>query len=239
MSEPHKHIDFCPHCGNRSPQREVFSHTYRDTWYSSDGRRLGPEEGPLSEAIVCVCETCNSVLVYDGIDHSETGYWPELVYPETSNLPKAVPETVRDIYHEASVVRQNAPNAFAILIRKSLEAICDDRSVSRGTLAARLRILAERGDIPPALAEVTDALRVVGNTAAHGSVQTITTPMTWAIDDFFRAVVEYVYIAPSKLAKFKQQLEEAEKRSAKKKAKKKTKKKVKKKVKKRTKKKSA
>ena len=86
-----------------------------------------------TEAIVC--ETCSSVLLYDGVSHSETGYWPELAYSETSALPKAVPETVREIYQEASIVKQNAPNAFDIMIRRSHEAICDGRSVSKGSLA--------------------------------------------------------------------------------------------------------
>ena len=220
MSEPNKYIAFCPHCGNKSPQREVFCHSYRDTWYGSDGRPLEQGDGPASEAIVCVCETCNSVLLYDGIAHSETGVWPELMYPESENLPKSVPETVRDIYREAAIIKRNAPNAFAIMIRKALEAICDDRSVAQGTLAVRLKKLSERGDIPPALAELTDALRVVGNTAAHGSVQSITAPMTWAIDDFFRAVIEYVYVAPSKLEKFKEQLEQVKASNKKKKKKK-------------------
>jgi hypothetical protein len=95
--------------------------------------QLSTDEGPLSEAIVC--ETCSSVLLYDGVSHSETGYWPELAYRETSALSEAVPETVLEIYQEASIVKQNAPNAFAVMIRKSLEAICDDRSVSKGSLA--------------------------------------------------------------------------------------------------------
>ncbi len=164
------------------------------------------DDSPPSEAIVCVCETCDSVLLYDGIANDASKNWPDLVYPRNATLPPSVPEAVRDIYGEAAVVKQNAPNAFAILIRKALEAICDDRGAPSGSLAARLKYLAERGEIPPSLGEMTDALRVVGNTAAHGSLQPITHPMTWAIDDFFRVIVEYVYIAPSKLSEFKQRL---------------------------------
>jgi hypothetical protein len=45
--------------------------------------------------------------------------------------------------------------------------------------------------------------------AAHGSLQIIKTPMTWAIDDLFRAIVEYVYVAPSKLEALNKRLAEA------------------------------
>ena len=206
MNQPRKHVAFCPHCGNRSPQRIALEHTYHDTWYGEDGKALAHDEGPESEAIVCICETCNAVLVYDGISYSESGTWPELMYPRDTTLPVSVPAAVRGIYREAVMVKQNAPNAFAIMVRKGLEAICDDRDAPQGSLAARLRHLVERGEMPPALADLTDVLRVVGNTAAHGSLQTITTPMTWAIDYFFRAVVEYVYIAPGKLSEFKEKL---------------------------------
>ena len=206
MNQPRKHVAFCPHCGNRSPQRIAFEHAYRDTWYGPDGKATPHGEAPESEAIVCICETCDAVLLYDGVSYEESGVWPELVYPRNSTLPSSVPLPVRGIYGEAAMVKQNAPNAFAIMIRKGLEAICDDRSAPKGTLAERLKYLVEKSEIPLGLAELTDVLRVVGNAAAHGSLQSITTPMTWAMDEFFRAIVEYVYIAPNKLSEFKERL---------------------------------
>lgn len=206
MSTPRPHIAFCPHCGNRSPQRVVLEHTYRDVWYSEDGTPSPPDSTPDSEAIVCVCGTCDSLLVYDGISREETQHWPELAYPRDFALSKFVPGGVSTIYHEAAMVKRNAPNAFAILIRKALEAICDDRGAPAGTLAKRLKFLSDKGEIPPVLSKVTDVIRVVGNSAAHASLQKITPQMTWAIDDFFRAIVEYVYVAPSKLDEFQKKL---------------------------------
>jgi len=209
MTAPARHIDFCPHCGNRCPQRIEFVHSYRESWYSDDGTELPHDEGPDCEAIVCICETCNAVLLYDGISQDETGNWPSIAYPRDTRLHRAAPEAIRAIYNEAALVKRNAPNAFAMLIRKGLESICDDRGASNGTLAARLKELSSKGEIPPGLAEVSDILRIVGNTAAHGALQSITPPMTWAIDDFFRSIVEYVYVAPSKLEEFKAKLSKA------------------------------
>lgn len=201
-----RHLAFCPHCGNTSPQRVVLTHTYHDTWYGSDGKPWAPDEGPESETIVCICDTCEGVLLYDGVAYIDSGQWPDLGYPRDTTLPKDVPASVREIYAEARVVKQNAPNAFAMMIRKALEAICDDRGAPGRTLQARLKHLTQKGEVPPVLSEMTDVLRIVGNTAAHGSLQAITQPMTWAIDEFFRAVVEYVYIGPSKLTEFKKKL---------------------------------
>lgn len=209
MKQPRKLVAFCPHCGNRSPQQVVYKHSYRDTWYSQDGTPTPLSEAPESEAVLCICETCNLALLYDGLGYSETGAWPpELAYPKGEYLPRSVPESVRSIYREAAIVKRSAPNAFAMMIRKGLEAICDDRAAPNGTLAKRLKFLVDKRDIPPVLAEVTDVLRVVGNSAAHGSLQKITPNMTWAIDDFFRVLVEYVYVAPNKLQEFRGRLAE-------------------------------
>jgi len=164
-------------------------------------------DSPDCEAILCICETCDEALLYAGISRDWGDNWPGLVWPEGVELDDAVPHIIRDIYSEAALVKQRAPRAFALLIRRALEAVCEDRGTPTGPLAARLKQLAGRGDVPPVLAEMTDVLRVLGNTAAHGPLQAVTVPMTWVIDDFFRAVVEYVYVAPSKLSRVKKKLE--------------------------------
>jgi len=179
----------------------------QDRMVSDRNRGIGSRGGPDCEAIVCICETCEQILVYDGIARAEVDAWPQLRYPERESLDPSVPEPIRETYQEAARVKRNAPRAFALLIRRAVEAICDDRDVPAGNLASRLRTLSQRGDVPPVLAEMTDVLRLLGNIAAHGSPDSVKVPMTWAIDDFFRAIVQYVYVAPSKLADFKARLE--------------------------------
>ena len=95
------------------------------------------------------------------------------------------------------------------MIRRSLEALCDDRGVKEHSLVKMLEELVKRGEIPETLAEMTTVLRLIGNAGAHHSDVKVIVPMTWAMDEFFRAVVEYVYVAPSKLADFKEKLDKA------------------------------
>jgi hypothetical protein len=201
------HIGLCPHCGNTTPQRIAFVHTYRDVWYSSDGKPSPRDEAPESEAILCICGTCKSVLLYDGLSRAETsGGWPELQYPKGDSLGKFAPANVAAIYREAVRVQRTSPTAFVLLIRKALEGVCDDRRAQGRTLADQLKDLGKKNELPKTLAEVSDVIRVVGNAGAHDSATQVTVPMTWAIDDFFRAVVEYVYMAPGKLKEFKKSL---------------------------------
>jgi hypothetical protein len=92
------------------------------------------------------------------------------------------------------------------MIRRSLEIVCNDRGLSAGNLAKRIKILSDRGEIPPVLSQATDLLRLIGNIAAHGSEQSVHALQVRAIDDFFMAVIEYLYIAPRRISDFERRL---------------------------------
>ncbi len=113
MNELQRHIAFCPHCGNTAPQRIVFRHSYESEWYDSKGNRSdGP--GPPCEAIVCVCETCNEVLLYDGIAETEFGDWPALQYPRGTELHESIPSPTRKVYTEALRIKRLAPQTLSL-----------------------------------------------------------------------------------------------------------------------------
>lgn len=200
-----KLVAFCPHCGNTAPQRLLLAQQYQGTWYSTEsGEQNDDDEIPVSTNFVAVCETCGDILLYhDAIGDfgpaeftSADLLWPKFV------LPDSVPSSVRKCYEEAARIKHVAPNAFATQIRRALEAICDDRGAKDGHLQQRLKGLVSQGAIPPTLAEMSDALRLIGNTGAHMSDEGVKPIQVMAIDDFFRAIVEYVYIAPRKLKDF-------------------------------------
>lgn len=207
--EPIRRVAFCPHCGNRAPQRHIYSQYYESQGYSSDGD-LVSENFPFFYH-VAVCETCKQVLLYNAFAEDfiedKDFHLADLIWPDPGVLHKAVPQSVSDCYSEAARIKNLAPNAFAVQIRRALEAICDDRGIKKGGLQRRLKELASRGEIPPVLAEMTDVLRLPGNIGAHAADQSVKPGHVWAIDGFFRAVVvEYVYVAPSKLKEFRERL---------------------------------
>jgi hypothetical protein len=196
MAHESMHIAFCPHCGNTAPQKVVLRHSHGVQLYKEDGS-VEQEFCPEGEAIICVCQTCNEVLLYDGLAEDETGDWPRLQYPRSPDLPASVPTHVSDIYVEASRVKRIAPNAFAVLLRRALETICEDRGVATGSLAKRLQALSDRGEIPPLLAEVSDVVRILGNVGAHASDISIRPQDTWA------AIVSPTNRAPSVLSRMR------------------------------------
>jgi hypothetical protein len=202
--EARKVVKFCPHCGNRTPQDII--HT-QEHWDDMD------DESPLTFVYaVTVCGTCKEILVYHdhrdalGPRRDEWGNLP-LVWPHSGQLPRAVPKAVAACYEEASHIKNIAPNAFANQLGRALEAICQDRGAGDGTLHTGLKVLVERGELPPILGEMTDVLRVLRNIGSHNSGRSVLRSHVGAMDRFFQLVIEYVYVAPSRLKEFQDSLE--------------------------------
>ena len=70
--------------------------------------------------------------------------------------------------------------------------------------------LAAKGEIPSKLAEMTTLLRQIGNLGAHAAQQAVKPSQVPAIDQFFRAVVEYVYVAPFRVSEFQRAMQGAD-----------------------------
>lgn len=207
MVEPVRKIAYCPHCGNQATQRLVHKQQYMEkAWSVSDGS----EDEHVWSTFVAVCETCRHILLYDnpGDTHEDNEFnLCELEFPKSGRLHSSVPTSIAKVYEEARRIKAIAPNAFAVQIRRALGAICEDRGARKANLQKQLEELSEKGEIPPVLSEASDALRLLGNIGAHGVDESVHPLQAYGIDEFFRAIVEYVYVAPSKLMEFKRRME--------------------------------
>lgn len=98
---------------------------------------------------------------------------------------------------EALQVR-NAPNAYAVLLGRVIEAVMDDRGATGTNLRSQidyLKDLKAKQEIPAGLAEVAHGVRNFRNRGAHfaGSLTETEVPM---LEKFTRALLEWVYSAP-------------------------------------------
>ena len=211
MSKPLTRMEVCPHCGNKAPQRLVLMQHTDSSTLDSDWN-----ESPAPAAwYIAVCEACSNVLVYCGWAE---GSIPEkehflhrltiLMWPDSGALHPAVPKAIAAIYREAHRLKDIAPNAFAVQVRRALEAVCNDQGIFRGQLYKRVAELVQKGIVPPVFGEAADLLRVVGNMGAHAGEAGVHTWLVSALDELLRSVVEYVYIAPSKIEDFRQRLDD-------------------------------
>jgi hypothetical protein len=197
-------VAFCPHCGNTSSQTVV--HTQVCGWV---GRSLvDDEELNLGRTyFIASCDTCKHILVYSmwGDSHAVEDYAEIfadsaiLEYPDPGSLSFSVPESIKGIYEEANKIKLSSPDAFAVQIRRALEAMCNDIGAKGRNLQEKIEDLVAREKLPATLAEAADLLRHLGNTGAHADEKSIRLNQVDALDKFFRAIVEYVYVAPGTL----------------------------------------
>lgn len=197
-----KHVLFCEHCGNKTPQIILFEY---DIEIEID---IPPEAGggtyPMSYFyVITKCGTCADISMY-GFPEDEEIEKRWLLYPKIDELKDiSIPLNTRKIYAEASKIKIASPTACCIMIRKALESICKDKKASGGTLENRLNDLSKKGILPSTLAETGHILREIGNIGVHDVDGTMDFDDVRTMDDFFKFMVEYIYITPAKLDKIK------------------------------------
>ena len=187
----------CPHCGNKASQE------IKCTALGKEEIELDP--GNVTDAEIYTyfvqCKTCLETSIYTDWEYGTNPgnlAHATLLYPSVKKL-MGIPKAIQDSYAEAKRIQKISPIAFAVLIRKVLEYLCKDQNASGASLKQQLEDLADINIIPATLVRMTNALRYLGNLGAHSSEIKIGAEEAQIMDDFFVAVVEYVYVAPEKL----------------------------------------
>jgi hypothetical protein len=102
--------------------------------------------------------------VSDASQKLVASYPPETIDFDSSNLPKPVLDSLTEAItcHAAEAHR-----AAALMVRRALEDLCDDRGATGPNLKTRLESLSDKIAVAKALVEGLDNLRLLGNDAAH------------------------------------------------------------------------
>ena len=88
-----------------------------------------------------------------------------------------------------------------------LDLICDDRQASGETLYDRIEQLAERGEIPPKLRELSHKLRKLRNMGAHADIGSLDSSDVPLLEALCKAILLYVYTAPALIGAAQQRLD--------------------------------
>lgn len=95
----------------------------------------------------------------------------QLIRPKGSTrppVPKEVPEDIADDYSEACLVLPDSPKASAALSRRALQHILRQAAgIKKGNLANEIQQVLDSNQLPTYLADSIDAIRNIGNFAAH------------------------------------------------------------------------
>ncbi len=166
----------CPHC------RTTVQFVAYDSWASPMRFTEPSPEGPAFEIHIALCPECKCPVVsieeyrldpdrppyeQDSEDAELLDCW--LIWPRAAArppLPTNVPAHLQHDYHEAALVRPLSGKASAALSRRCLQSLL--REVA-GTKSKDLSDQIEDvlDTLPAFLREQIDAVRIIGNFAAH------------------------------------------------------------------------
>lgn len=121
----------------------------------------------------CPDPECHAHLFFmQAGDELVVTYPPETIEIESAELPDGVVGALK----EAVICHANgAFFAAAIMVRKTLEEVCDDKKASGRNLKQKLESLRDSVILPPGFFDGLDNLRLLGNDAAHAESRTYET----------------------------------------------------------------
>jgi hypothetical protein len=115
----------------------------------------------------CANPECGALLLFHyALDNEDevTFYPAETIDFDATGLPNRVLEALEE------AIKCHANECYvasAIMVRKTLEALCDDRGAKGGNLVTRLEALRGKIVLPDAMFAALHDLRALGNDAAH------------------------------------------------------------------------
>ncbi len=115
----------------------------------------------------CPDPTCCNLIffVYDSVTRRlEDSYPAERIDFDATSIP---PPILKSFEEAITCHAQSCFVAASMLIRKTLEALCHDKGAAGETLRGRLKSLRSKVVLPEELHEGMDAIRLLGNDAAH------------------------------------------------------------------------
>ena len=146
----------CPHCGNKGTFEII----------------VGLHDIHIGDGYVCGQRKCPNLncrghlfIIKTGIGGDLLFQYPPLRVPfNTQNIPDCILKT----FDEAITCHsESCYVAAAIMIRRTLEEICEDRDAKGKDLKDRIKDLKTKVILPQDLFDAMDELRLLGNDAAH------------------------------------------------------------------------
>lgn len=198
----------CLHC-----QVEIHADFSKHKLYGAGGGWLGVEDEKSTQWITASmqCPACGKALINIekyGASGQSLGSWP--VYPRFSTRPPAPPEVPAEIaedFNEAAAVLTISPKASAALSRRCLQGILKGQGFDHKDLAPAIQAALDSKTLPAAHADNLDAVRNIGNFAAHPMKDKHTNSIVpvepheaeWNLE-VLEGLFDHYYVQPAKAA---------------------------------------
>ena len=206
----------CPHCNTAFAEGFAYTQVVQ---YGQATSRTGQILAPAVAwfAQVQRCPECQEAIIYlrkrqqaSQLQNQPAQTWPitfeGLAYPRSGSrsIPSEVPSPYRDDFSEACKVLGESPKASAALSRRCLQAILRDKAgVTKKDLVDQIDEVIQAGKVPPHIQGELDAVRVIGNFAAHTTKSTATGEIIdvepgeaeWNLD-VLESLFEFYFVQP-------------------------------------------
>ncbi|WP_242704773.1 DUF4145 domain-containing protein [Burkholderia gladioli] len=160
-------------------------------------------------ALHMTCPACEEPIIFlvgEGQDKQSIPMF--MAYPKStgrSPAPQEVPPELAEDYTEACAVLADSPKASAALSRRCLQEVLRQNGYTHRDLAPAIQAAIDSGKLPSALSENIDAIRNVGNFAAHPMKDTSTGQILpvepheaeWNLD-VLEELFDFFYVQPEK-----------------------------------------
>ncbi len=187
------------------------------------------QEGYGSDISYAECSACEQLIVWlrwgvvGTLDYDTYTYddivdvqWQELLYPKgvQRTIDPEVPVELADEFREATAVLTLSPKASAAISRRLLQRVLREHyKIMRPSLAQEIDEFLQRNDVPTFLKDAVDAIRAIGNLAAHPLKDTNTGLIVdvepgeaeWLLE-VLETLFDFAYVQPARLASRKKNL---------------------------------
>lgn len=153
----HKVETKCPHCGIMAT-------------FTAIGEMPDINLHNMHYTGIRYCPSCKSFILFDTSLGSNGKFYVDMILPnhiQKTNI-KNLPPKIEGLLNEAlGCYSNNYYTAAGMLIRKTLEAICDEKQAKGDNLHQRINSLKKQVTIAESLYEAAMQLKLLGNDAAH------------------------------------------------------------------------
>jgi hypothetical protein len=199
----------CPRCGAYSNQEWYLANAIDKLRAENYGQSV--VKGSIHEFAFSKCVHCSQVSIWDKKKTT-------MIYPKTNNRTfdlTEIPNDLAEDYTEACLVIGDSPKASAALSRRCLQAILREQGFSDKSLFKEIQLAIDSEKLPSHISESLDAIRNIGNFAAHPLKDTNSGEVVpvepgeaeWNLETL-EFLFDFFYVQPARTRKRKEALNE-------------------------------
>ena len=206
----------CPHCSVQVHPAFIVTPIAQGESFSSErGHKFSFQTRSMT------CPACEQGIIFLSKHLTIRSPPPpnvSLIYPKHAVRSKAAPEVVSELaqdFNEACLVLTDSPKASAALSRRCVQGVLRLQGYAQRDLAKAIDAILAAKSLPSSLAENLDAIRNIGNFAAHPVKDTNSGEIVEVEDheadwnlDVLEGLFDFFYVQPARDAARKAALNE-------------------------------